>query len=80
MGRAAMHFAPHSRLGRDTPATSDDTTEENTQLRYDSSVPDRGYREFNTQSEVQVFLKVPSHEDPHWLDADVVGVVCESLP
>jgi hypothetical protein len=51
-------------------------------LRYDPSGPDRDCGDFDTQQEAQAFFIAAGgpEEDPHRLDGDHDGVVCETLP
>jgi micrococcal nuclease len=51
-------------------------------LRYDPSGPDRDCADFDTQQEAQAFFIAAGgpEEDPHRLDGDHDGVVCETLP
>lgn len=51
-------------------------------LPYDPNGPDRDCGDFNTQAAAQVFFEAAGGpaRDPHKLDSDNDGVVCESLP
>jgi len=49
-------------------------------LPYDPTGPDRDCSDFSTQAEAQAFFEVAGADDPHRLDSDGDGVVCESLP
>jgi len=55
------------------PATSSSST-------YDPSGPDRDCGDFSTQTEAQAFFEASGPSDPHRLNSDGDGVVCESLP
>jgi len=47
---------------------------------YDPSEGDRDCGDFSTQAEAQAFFEAAGEGDPHRLDSDGDGVVCESLP
>jgi beta-lactamase superfamily II metal-dependent hydrolase len=49
-------------------------------LSYDPSGPDRDCGDFSTQAEAQAFFEASGPTDPHRLDSDGDGVVCELLP
>lgn len=53
-----------------------------TALPYDPTGPDRGCGGFSTQAAAQAFFEAAGgpESDPHRLDANSEGVVCESLP
>ena len=67
-----------------TPAPSTATPEPSSQsnLKYDPDGPDRNCSDFDTWKEAQKFFEAAGgpDEDPHRLDRDSDGVVCESLP
>ncbi len=65
--------APDVNEGEDTPTASSSPA-------YDPSGPDRDCGDFSTQTEAQAFFKAAEPSDPHRLDSDGDGVVCESLP
>ncbi|WP_277680034.1 thermonuclease family protein [Gracilibacillus dipsosauri] len=61
---------------------SSESTNNTSGLKYDPNGPDRNCGDFDTQDEAQQFFEAaggPSN-DPHGLDRDKDGVVCESLP
>ena len=47
---------------------------------HDSSGEDRDCGDFSSQTEAQAFFEAAGAGDPHRLDSDGDGVVCESLP
>ena len=47
---------------------------------YDPAGPDRDCGDFSSQAEAQAFYEAAGAGDPHRLDSDGDGVVCESLP
>ena len=51
-------------------------------LKYDPNGPDRDCGDFDTRQEAQAFYEAAGgpEKDPHRLDRDGNGVVCESLP
>lgn len=49
-------------------------------LSYDPLGEDRDCGAFETQAEAQAFYKATGAGDPHRLDSNDDGVVCESLP
>ena len=67
------------------PSTSEPSTSvppSTSPLRYDPAGPDRDCNDFKTQVEAQSFFIAAGgpQADPHRLDRDGDGVVCESLP
>jgi len=65
--------APDADEGEGTPTAFSSPT-------YDPSGPDRDCGDFSTQTEAQAFFEASGPSDPHRLDSDGDGVVCESLP
>jgi micrococcal nuclease len=62
--------------------TTNTSATSNTKLKYDPNGPDRDCGDFDTHAEAQAFFEAaggPTY-DPHRLDRDKDGVVCESLP
>jgi competence protein ComEC len=49
-------------------------------LPYDPQGEDRDCGDFDTQAEAQAFYEASGPTDPHRLDSDSDGMVCESLP
>ena len=65
--------APADKYVPDIPETS-------SPLPYDPSGTDRDCGDFTSQTEAQAFYEAAGPGDPHRLDGDGNGVVCESLP
>ncbi|WLR51734.1 excalibur calcium-binding domain-containing protein [Bacillus tianshenii] len=66
-------------IGNDQPQDDDNNSTNNGNLKYDPQGPDRNCSDFLTQEEAQAFFEAAGSEDPHGLDRDGDGVVCESL-
>lgn len=51
-------------------------------VKYDPNGPDRDCGDFSTQAEAQAFYVAAGGpaRDPHRLDSDRDGIVCETLP
>jgi len=70
-------------LATPAPSTADEPTNTaSSSLAYDPNGPDRDCGDFSTQAEAQVFFEAAGGptSDPHRLDSDSDGRVCESLP
>ncbi|TMN21574.1 hypothetical protein FH966_01375 [Lentibacillus cibarius] len=72
--------------GKDTSSDSntrgDSSAQQTGDQKYDPNGPDRDCGDFDTQQQAQNFFKAAGgpESDPHRLDRDNDGVVCESLP
>jgi competence protein ComEC len=67
-------------IGGDTSGAEGDVPAASSSFPYDPSGPDRDCGDFATQAEAQAFFEAAGPSDPHRLDSDGDGVVCESLP
>lgn len=77
----AQASAPESAAtGRETSGAEGDVPAASSSLPYDPSGPDRDCGDFLSQAEAQAFFEATGTTDPHRLDSDGDGVVCESLP
>ncbi len=65
--------APDANESEGTPTASSSPA-------YDLQGEDRDCGDFSTQTEAQAFFEAAGPTDPHRLDSDGDGVVCESLP
>ena len=66
--------------GGDTSGAEGDVPTASSSLPYDPQGRDRDCGDFATQAEAQAFFEAAGPSDPHRLDSDGDGVVCESLP
>ncbi|MDC3417432.1 thermonuclease family protein [Aquibacillus salsiterrae] len=64
------------------PVAAESGSTSNYEGPYDPFGPDKNCSDFNTQDEAQAFFEAAGgpDQDPHNLDGDGNGVVCESLP
>lgn len=64
-----------------TPAPPEEEADDSSSSAYDPFGPDRDCGDFATQAEAQAFYEAAGgpQEDPHRLDSDDNGIVCESL-
>jgi competence protein ComEC len=67
-------------IGGEASETEGDVPGASSSLPYDPSGPDRDCGDFDTQAEAQAFFEAAGPTDPHRLDSDSDGMVCESLP
>ena len=75
---SAAPFIPSSSTS--TSKRIEQTPPASSSLAYDPSGPDRDCGDFSTQAEAQAFYEAAGPNDPHRLDSDGDGRVCESLP
>ena len=74
---SAAPFIPAS--GIPAGKSIEQTPSASSSLPYDPNGPDRNCGDFSGQSEAQAFYEAAGPNDPHRLDSDGDGVVCESL-
>lgn len=67
-------------IGGETSESEGDIPAASSSLPYDPQGEDRDCGDFDTQAEAQAFFEAAGPTDPHRLDSDGDGVVCESLP
>ena len=79
-GEAVAPAPPPASASQQPPAAPSQPAP--TSSRYDPAGPDRDCSDFTTQTEAQAFFVAAGGptNDPHRLDRDGDGVVCESLP